>query len=64
MKNIQCHGKPLARDYSRGGFLYVGMLGNPRTSHREVGYQHFPPRLEKAGKESKLLQDRYKQLLK
>ena len=27
MKNIPCSGNPLARDYSRREFLYVGMLG-------------------------------------
>ena len=27
MKNIPCPGNPLARDYSRREFLYVGMLG-------------------------------------
>lgn len=28
MKNIPCSGNPLARDYSRREFLYVGMLGS------------------------------------
>ena len=28
MKNIQCPGNPLAQDYSRREFLYVGMLGS------------------------------------
>ena len=28
MKKIQCAGNPLAQDYSRREFLYVGMLGS------------------------------------
>ena len=28
MKKIQCPGNPLAQDYSRREFLYVGMLGS------------------------------------
>lgn len=28
MKNLQCPGNPLARDYSRREFLYVGMIGS------------------------------------
>ncbi|NIP93814.1 MAG: DUF1501 domain-containing protein, partial [Akkermansiaceae bacterium] len=28
MKNLQCPGNPLARDYSRREFFYVGMIGS------------------------------------